>query len=159
MPPCPAAILHKRVVSLCQLDDSQCVFPMKAVDVPSYFAKSVPTRVACVAPRGKVLAGSAAVSTHMSYEKDAVNEARRSCEASGSIARVATRGCPYEAPLMTSTLRLESDAHSLVSQEDPPYRAVGEYSARPKFRPKVVTENDPLARSFAGNIALKVCAS
>jgi len=111
--------------------------------VPSYVAKFVPINVTREAASVNVFDGVTLVTKLKSNENDAVNEAKRSCDASESIARVATTFNPYDAPVMISTLKLESDFHSVVSQADPPNRIVGEYPTRAKLNPNVVTENEP----------------
>ena len=141
--PCPDATLPKRVVSLCQFDASQCVLPMNEVGVPSNLAKFDPTIVTKDAPNVMVLGGATVVTEQKSNEKDAETVESRSCEQSGSIAKVTTTGNPYDAPAMTSTFMLESDFHSVVSHAVPPKRAVGENSTRPRLSPKVVTAKEP----------------
>jgi hypothetical protein len=116
---------------------------MNEVGVPSNLAKFNPTIVTKDAPSVMVLGGARVVIEQKSNEKDAETDESRSCEQSGSIAKVATTGNPYDAPVMTSTFMLESDFHSVVSHADPPNLAVGENFTRPRLSPKVVTEKEP----------------
>jgi hypothetical protein len=89
-------------------------------------AKFEPTTVKKDAPNVNVFDGDSFVKTQKSNEKDAVNDVKRSCEASGSIARVATTFNPYEAPVIMRGLTLESEIHCVDSQADPPNVAAGE---------------------------------
>ena len=157
--PCEDATLLKRVVSLCQNEASQCVCPRNEVDVPSNFPKFVPITVTKDAPKVIVLGGATLVTSQKSNEKEAVNDVRRCSEASGSIAKVAITGNPYDAPVINSVLMLESEFHSVVSQADPPYRIVGEYCTRPKLRPNVVMEYRPEVAPFVRKMELNICAS
>jgi hypothetical protein len=132
---------------------------MNALAVPSNLAKLVPITVVEDAPRVRVFDEDKRSSTLKSNENDADTVVSLSCEASGSIASVATTGKPYDAPVMIRTLTLESDFHSVVSQADPPKRAVGEYSTRPKFSPNVVAVKEPDVCPFTGLSALSIWAS